>query len=158
MPASHRPEGLDHPFVPKILRAMSRAHVWVYRRTGGRIGDRWRVGSAFPRGVPVLLLTTIGRKTKLRRTTPLLYLEDEGRYVVVGSQGGLPKDPQWLGNVRENPEVEVQVGARVLSLRARVASAAEREALWPQLVALYADFASYQAWTDRVIPVVVLEG
>jgi deazaflavin-dependent oxidoreductase (nitroreductase family) len=155
--ASRRPEGLDHPVVPKIMRAMSRAHVWLYRRTGGRLGSMWRVGSAFPRGVPVLLLTTIGRKTKQPRTTPLLYLEDAGRYVVVGSQGGLPKDPLWLTNLGVNPEVEVQVGPRAQQMRARVASADERAAIWPRLVAHYADFATYQAWTERVIPVVLLE-
>lgn len=157
MDASRRPEGLDHPVVPKIMRAMSRAHVWLYRRTGGRLGSRWRVGSAFPRGVPVLLLTTTGRKTKQRRTTPLLYLDDGGRYVVVGSQGGLPKDPLWLSNLGADPEVEVQVGPLRQPMRARVASAEERAALWPRLVAHYRDFATYQAWTERVIPVVLLE-
>ena len=112
MSATARPGGLDHPWVPPIMRGMSRAHVWLYRRTGGRLGARWRVGSAFPRGVPVLLLTTGGRRTKKARTTPLLYLEDGGRYAVVGSQGGLPKDPhipwtvrlwkgpaKWIGNL-----------------------------------------------------------
>ena len=157
MDASRRPEGLDHPVVPKIMRALSRAHVWLYRRTGGRLGSTWRVGSAFPRGVPVLLLTTIGRKTKRRRTTPLLYLEDGGRYVVVGSQGGLPKDPLWLTNLSASPEVEVQVGPRLQRMRARIASADERAAIWPRLVAHYGDFATYQAWTERVIPVVLLE-
>jgi deazaflavin-dependent oxidoreductase (nitroreductase family) len=155
--ASQRPGGLDHPVVPKIMRAMSRAHVWLYRRSGGRLGGTWRVGSAFPRGVPVLLLTTIGRKTKARRTTPLLYLEDAGRYLVVGSQGGLPKNPLWLSNLVANPEVEVQVGQRLFQMRARVVAMEERTSLWPRLVAHYADFAAYQAWTERTIPVVALE-
>jgi len=157
MDASHRPEGLDHPWVPGILRTMSRVHVWLYQRTGGRLGGHWRIGSAFPRGVPVLLLTTIGRKTGRARTTPLLYLEDGGRYAVVGSQGGLPRDPMWLGNLRAAPDVVVQVGARRRPMRARVAGAEERSALWPRLVAHYADFATYQAWTERQIPVVLLE-
>ena len=151
MQPSRRPEGLDHPVVPAIMRAMSRAHVWLYRRTGGRLGGRWRVGSAFPRGVPVLLLTTIGRRTKKARTTPLLYLEDGARYAVVGSQGGLPKDPLWLGNVKASPDVEVQIGARLRPMRARVASPEERSELWPRLVTHYADFAMYQAWTERQI-------
>jgi F420H(2)-dependent quinone reductase len=154
---TRRPEGLDHPVVPKIMRAMSRAHVWLYRRTGGRLGGTWRVGSAFPRGVPVLLLTTIGRKTKQRRTTPLLYMEDEGRFIVVGSQGGLPKDPLWLANAIACPDVEVDVGHRVHAVRARIATPEERASLWPRLVAHYRDFAAYQAWTERTIPVVVLE-
>ena len=54
MDASRRPDGLDHPIVPRMMRAMSRAHVWLYRATGGRLGGRWRIGGAFPRGVPVL--------------------------------------------------------------------------------------------------------
>ena len=157
MDASRRPEGLDHPWVPKVMRAMSRAHVWLYRRTGGRLGSTWRVGSAFPRGVPVLLLTTVGRKTKQPRTTPLLYLEDGARYAIVGSQGGLPKDPLWMANLRANPDVEVQIGGRVQAMRARIATPEERAQLWPRLVAHYADFAAYQSWTDRQIPVVLLE-
>jgi deazaflavin-dependent oxidoreductase (nitroreductase family) len=157
MDASRRPDGLDHPIVPKILRAVSRANVWLYQRTGGRIGGTWRVGSAFPRGVPVLLLTTKGRKSGEPRTTPLLYLEDAGRYVVVGSQGGLPKDPLWFSNLCADPNVRLQVGPRVMAARARVASPEERAALWPRLVAHYADFATYQAWTERTIPVVLLE-
>jgi deazaflavin-dependent oxidoreductase (nitroreductase family) len=102
-------------------------------------------------------LTTIGRKTKQARTTPLLYLEDGDRYAVVGSQGGLPSDPLWLGNLRAAPDVEVQIGARVRPMRARVASGEERTALWPRLVTHYADFAAYQGWTERQIPVVLLE-
>ena len=157
MDASRRPAGLDHPIVPKILRAMSRANVWLYQRTGGRIGGTWRIGSALRRGVPVLLLTTTGRKSGEPRTTPLLFMEDGGRYVVVASQGGLPKHPLWYTNLRADPKVRVQVGPRTMPMRAREASPEERAALWPRLVALYADFATYQAWTERTIPVVLLE-
>jgi deazaflavin-dependent oxidoreductase (nitroreductase family) len=157
MEAPPRPARLDHPIVPKIMRAMSRANVWLYQRTGGRIGGTWRVGSAFPRGVPVLLLTTIGRKSGQARTTPLLFLEDAGRYVVVASQGGLPTHPLWYTNLRAEPNVRVQVGPRTRPMRAREASPEERAALWPRLVAHYADFATYQAWTERTIPVVLLE-
>jgi F420H(2)-dependent quinone reductase len=155
--ATRRPVNLDHPIVGKLLHLYSRAHVWMYRKSDGRIGNRWRFGAAFPRGVPVLLLSTVGRKSGKPRTTPLLYLEDGDRVVVVGSQGGMSKHPQWYLNLLENPAVEVQVGGRVRKMRARVADAAERSALWPRLVALYADFATYQAWTDRAIPVVVLD-
>jgi deazaflavin-dependent oxidoreductase (nitroreductase family) len=152
-----RPKGLDHPIVPKIMKIMSRANVWLYQRTGGRLGSKWRVGSAFPRGVPVLLMTHTGRKSGRQLTAPLLYLEDGDALVVVASQGGLPTDPQWYLNVLAHPEVEVQVGARKEPRRARVVSEAERAVLWPRLVAHYADFATYQAWTERTIPVVRLE-
>src|SRR5262245_61137576 len=122
-----RPKGLDHPVVPKIMRFMSRANVWLYRSTRGVLGSTWRVGTAFPRGVALLLLTVTGRKSGKRFTTPLIYLEDGDDLVVVASKGGLPADPDWYLNLRAHPEVEVQVGARVEPRRARIATAAERE-------------------------------
>ncbi len=152
-----RPKGLDHPIVPRIMNLMSRVNVWLYQRTGGRLGSKWRVGSAFPRGVPVLLMTYTGRKTGRRLTTPLLYLPHGRALVVVASKGGLPEDPKWFLNLRDNPDVEVQVGAKIEPRRARVATPAEREQLWPRLVEHYRDFATYQAWTERTIPVVLLE-
>ena len=82
-----RPEALDQPWVPKVLRLDSMANVWLYERTNGRLGSTWRIGAAFPHGVPVLLLTTVGRKSGQKRTAPLLYLQDGERLVVVGSRG-----------------------------------------------------------------------
>jgi deazaflavin-dependent oxidoreductase (nitroreductase family) len=139
------------------MRLFSQANVWLYRKTGGRIGGKWRVGSAFPRGVPVLLLTTVGRKSGAKRTTPLLYLEDGARVLIVASQGGMPKHPLWYLNLSSNPQVEVQIRRNVRQMRARDATAEERSRYWPRLVAHYRDFATYQSWTDREIPVVVLE-
>jgi deazaflavin-dependent oxidoreductase (nitroreductase family) len=156
MDASVRPKGLDHPIVPRIIQLMSRANVWVYQKTGGKLGSTWRVGSAFPRGVPLLLLTTVGKKTGQPRTTPLIYLADGEDLVVVGSKGGLPGNPLWFGNLLADPHVEVQVGGKKEQRVARVADAGERARLWPLLCALYADFATYQAWTEREIPVIIL--
>lgn len=152
-----RPAGLDSPLVPKLIKSMSTANVWLYQRTGGRLGGKWRIGSAFPKGIPVCLLTTIGRKTGLARTIPLVYLSDGPNVVLVASQGGLPRHPLWYRNLSAEPDVEVQIRSTVHRMRARTASEAEREHLWPRLVALYADFASYEAWTDRTIPVVICE-
>ena len=136
---------------------MSRFNVAAYRATGGRIGGKWRVGSAFPWGIPVCLVTTIGRKTGQPRTAPLLFLEDGDKVVLVASQGGLPKNPLWFRNIQANPEVTVQIKSRVRKMRARVATDSERAEYWPRLVAMYPDFDNYQSWTDRVIPVVVCE-
>jgi deazaflavin-dependent oxidoreductase (nitroreductase family) len=151
------PKGLDSPIVPKILKVMSRLNIAAYRATGGRVGGTWRLGSAFRKGVPICLLTTRGRKTGRPRTQPLLYMPDGDRVVVVASQGGLPKDPLWYLNLRADPRVTVQVRRDVRRMRARTASPDERAALWPRLVALYADFDKYQSWTDREIPVVICE-
>jgi F420H(2)-dependent quinone reductase len=152
-----KPKGLDSPLVPKLLKRAAAVNVWVYRRTNGRVMGRWRIGAGFPRGVPICLLGHTGRKSGRLLTTPLLYLPDGDRVVVVASQGGLPEHPQWYRNVVANPDVTVQVRGEVRTMRARTASPEERAALWPRLVELYADFDSYQSWTDRVIPVVVCE-
>lgn len=151
------PKGLDSPIVPKILKVMSRLNIAAYRATGGRVGGTWRVGSAFRKGVPICLLTTKGRKTGRPRTQPLLYMPDGDRVVIVASQGGLPKDPLWYLNLCADPHVTVQVRRDVRRMRARTASQDERAALWPRLVAVYADFDKYQSWTDREIPVVICE-
>jgi deazaflavin-dependent oxidoreductase (nitroreductase family) len=148
---------MDSPLVPRILKVASRLNVAVYRATGGRVGGRWRVGSAFPKGVPVCLVTTIGRKTGLPRTLPLLFMPDGDRVILVASQGGLPEHPLWYLNLTANPEVTVQVKRDVRRMRARTADETERAALWPRLVAMYADFDRYQSWTDRQIPVVICE-
>jgi len=152
-----KPEGLDKPYVGKIIKTMSRVHVAIYRWTGGLLGSKWRVGSAFPWGIPVLLLTTIGRKSGQQRTAPLLYIEDDGNVIVVGSQGGLPNDPLWYRNLQANLRCEVQIKRRKIEMTARTASREERELLSPRLVAHYPDFASYQSWVERIIPVVILE-
>ena len=152
-----RPAQLDSPAVKTVMKYAARAQVWCYRRTNGRVGGKWRVGAAFRRPVPVLLLDHVGRKSGTKFTTPLLYLADGDTLVVVASQGGMARNPQWYSNLKADPDTQVQVGAELRRVRARVADDDERAQLWPRLVDLYADFASYQAWTDRVIPVVVLE-
>jgi deazaflavin-dependent oxidoreductase (nitroreductase family) len=144
--------------VAKVIKYAARAQVWVFRRTNGRIGSTWRIGAGFRKPVPTLLLDHVGRKSGKSFTTPLLYLEDGDQVVVVASQGGLPKNPQWYYNLLARPETTVRLprqGTR--AVRAREVTGPEREELWPRLVELYSDFAKYARWTDREIPVVVLE-
>lgn len=151
------PKGLDSPVTAKAIKYVARAQVKLFELTNGRIGSKWRIGAGFREPVPTLLLEHRGRKSGTLFTTPLLYLDSGSELVVVASQGGLPKHPQWYFNLMANPETQVHIkGRRGVPVTARVASGAERDELWPRLVELYADFAKYQAWTDREIPVVVL--
>ncbi len=152
-----RPPGLDSPVTPKVIKYMSRAQVAAFKATNGRLGARWRIGAGWKQPVPVLLLEHVGRKSGKRFETPLLYMEDGRNLVIVASQGGLPRNPQWYANLRDHPETSGRIkGEGRRAVRARTATPDEREALWPRLVDLYADFEKYQSWTERTIPVVLL--
>lgn len=157
MAAPQRPKQLDSPLLPKIFKAVGKAHVWVYRRTGGRVGGKWRVGAGFRKPVPTLLLEHRGRKSGKVFVTPLLYLRDGPDVVIVASQGGRAEHPQWFRNLVATAEAFVEIGRERRPVRAVVADAEQRARLWPRLVELYADFDTYQSWADREIPVVVLQ-
>jgi deazaflavin-dependent oxidoreductase (nitroreductase family) len=135
-----------------LIRAMSAANTFVFRLTGGRLGGRFR------RGAPVGLLTTTGRRSGTSRTTPLIYLEDGERVVLVASQGGLPKHPIWYLNLGAHPLVAFRKPRQPeRAMRARRASDAEKKDYWPRLCAIYPEYDDYQKRTDRDIPVVILE-
>jgi deazaflavin-dependent oxidoreductase (nitroreductase family) len=154
---TERPNGLDSPVTKQVMKVMSRVHVAVFKATNGRIGSNWRVGAGFKKPAPTLLVEHKGRKSGTTYTTPLLYLADGANVVVVASQGGLPKNPQWFGNLKANPDTRVHLrGECNRAVRARVASPAEKAELWPRLVEMYADYDKYQSWTEREIPVVIL--
>jgi deazaflavin-dependent oxidoreductase (nitroreductase family) len=151
------PSGLDSPVTAKAIKYMARIQTRVFKMTNGRVGNKWRVGAGFRKPVPTLLLEHRGRKSGRLFTTPLLFLRSGDDLVIVASQGGLPKHPQWYFNLTAHPETRVHLkGRRNLPVRAKVASKDEAADLWPRLVDLYADFAKYQTWTDREIPVVIL--
>ena len=153
-----RPAGLNAPMTRRLIKLMSKVQVRVFTLTNGRVGNKWRIGAGFRKPVPTLLLEHVGRKSGERRTTPLVYLEDGPDLVIVASVGGLAKNPQWYWNLVSTPDTVVHLpGERGRRVRARVADDEERARLWPMLLDLYADFAKYEAWTDRQIPVVVLE-
>lgn len=132
-----------------LFRLLTGLHAALYRLTGGRIGGR--VG-----GAPVLLLTTRGRKSGRARTVPLLYLADGDTLVIVGSAGNGARHPRWWSNLRAQPTGRVRSGRRSLRVIAETAGPAERERLWPRLVALFPRFAEMQARTTRELPVVIL--
>lgn len=145
-----RPPILFSLLAPRLVKWYSKSNVAIYRATNGRVGGR-------ELGLPLCLLTTTGRKSGLQRTSALVFMPDGDRVVLVAAQGGLPKHPLWLLNLRANPEVRVQIRANVHVMLARVADDAERAQLWPRLVATNPRWAKFQSWTDRVIPVVICE-
>lgn len=125
-------------------------HVDRYRETDGAEGHDWR-------GSQTLLLTTTGRRSGERKTTPLIYGTSNGGYVIVASKGGAPQHPAWYLNLEADSDVEVQVMADRFKARARVASGDERAELWRLMVGEWPPYEQYQRKTDREIPVVVLE-
>lgn len=125
-------------------------HISRYVETDGSSGHLWR-------GVSTLLLTTLGRKSGKWHRTALIYGQDGDHYIMVASKGGHPKHPAWYLNLVENSEVKVQVGAEKFSAHARTATDEEKTRLWPLMTSIWPAYDDYQAKTDRVIPVVVLE-
>jgi deazaflavin-dependent oxidoreductase (nitroreductase family) len=109
------------------------------------------------RGVPIIVLTTIGAKSGGLRKTALMRVEHEGRYAVVASKGGAPDEPKWAGNMRRHPQVQLQDGADKRDYLARELSGAERDEWWARSTAVWPDYDAYQAKTDRLIGVFVLE-
>lgn len=124
-------------------------HVRGYVESDGKRGHRWR-------GVDTLLLTTRGRRTGKLRRTALIYGRDDDRYLVVASAGGKQAHPAWYLNLRDQPQVEVQVGSERFRATATTAGDEERAKLWGVMASIWPEYDRYQAKTDRQIPVVVL--
>lgn len=141
-----RAELLVH-FDRTIGRRFYRIHRFVYRWTGGLIGHRTPAG-------PILLLTTVGRKSGHRSTTPLLYMPDGSLFVVVGSNGGRDQPPAWVLNLAATPAAEIQVGRRRLPVEAHILTGEEKAAMWPRLLEHYKGWGHYQQLTVREIRVV----
>ena len=131
------------------IRGLSRAHLTVYRATRGRV-----LGSVA--GMPVLLLTTTGRRSGKARTTPLTFFRDGSDLVVIASNGGADRPPDWSLNLQQTPRAVAEIGTDKLVVTARPASEQERLRLWVVVTATYAGYARYQERTTRRIPVVLL--
>jgi len=127
-------------------------HMDRYLESDGEDGHIWN-------GVPTLLLTTTGRRTGKARTTPLIYgkVEGEETFVIVASRGGATHHPSWYLNLVETPSVTLRVGAEVFDATAHTASPEEKQPLWNMMAEIWPQYNDYQAKTERVIPVVVLE-
>jgi len=121
-----------------------------FRATGGKVGGPFE-------GAPLLLLHSTGAKSGQDRVAPVMYLADGDDLVVFASKAGADTNPDWFHNLKANPDTRVEVGADTVAVRARVAEGEERDRLFDRQKAAYPGFADYEAGTDRVIPVVVLE-
>jgi deazaflavin-dependent oxidoreductase (nitroreductase family) len=133
-----------------LLALITKVHRALYVRTHGALGGR-ALHFRF------LLLRHVGRRSGREHATPLLYVEDAGRFVVAASNGGDERPPAWWRNLERHPEARIQVGRDEFSVRAREADGAESEPLWRALDSAYPYYRNYRTRTARRIPVVVLE-
>jgi deazaflavin-dependent oxidoreductase (nitroreductase family) len=133
-------------------------HLDLYFKTDGAEGHFVDFSAAGgPVETPCLVLKTTGRKSGRPNLSPLIYGEHAGGYVIVASKGGAPTHPAWFLNLKAQPAVEFQVGAKKFRGVARIAKGGERAQLFAKMAELYAPYTAYQVRTDREIPVVVLE-
>jgi F420H(2)-dependent quinone reductase len=136
--------------VRSATRYLGALHRLLYRATGGRVGGRlW--------DLPVVLLTTTGRRSGKRRTVPLCSFRDGDDVVVIASYGGLDQPPAWWLNLAANPEAELQDGSTRRAVTARNAEPGERERLWAEVTSRAPGYLEYERRTTREIPVVILQ-
>jgi deazaflavin-dependent oxidoreductase (nitroreductase family) len=128
----------------------ARDQVEEYESSGGTRGTTLR-------GVPVVVITSVGASSGKLRKNPVMRVEHDGVYAAVASKGGAPEHPAWYRNLVEHPLVELQDGPDKADYRAREVSGEERERWWERAVEVWPDYAEYQTKTDRQIPVLVLE-
>jgi deazaflavin-dependent oxidoreductase (nitroreductase family) len=135
--------------VRSATRYLGALHRLLYRASGGRIGGRlW--------DLPVVLLTTTGRKSGKKRTVPLCSFRDGGDIVVIASYGGLDQPPAWWLNLEASPEAELLSGRERRAVTARNAGPEERARLWAEVTARAPGYLEYERRTAREIPVVIL--
>lgn len=133
-----------------VLKTMTRMHVFLHRLTGGRAFNTLA-------GDEVCFVTMTGAKSGRTITIPLMYVPYQEGLLLVASQGGAPKNPVWYRNLVKHPDISVNYRGRRMDLRARLATAEEKPALWPLCDEHYAPYADYRRRTTRDIPIFVCE-
>lgn len=147
---SAQPQGRPYPLlVARLAKAAVAAHVALYRLSGGKVGGH-------AQHMPVLLLTTTGRKSGKPHTTALVYLPDGEDFVIVASNGGQAKLPNWWLNLRKSKQAQIEVGRRRLRVSAQEATGEERQRLWSRIIAYRAGHEAYQERTPYPLPLIVL--
>ena len=132
-----------------LFKLFTRVQVFIFRRTHGK-------NMSFMRGMPILLLTTVGRKSGKSRTTPLMYVCDGDNYVICASNNGRDKYPSWFHNLKSSSQVEIEVPGKHFMVSPTIATDDEQTRLWAQLVAQAPFFDDYKNGTTRPIPLVLL--
>ena len=132
----------------KAWKQITRFNVWIYRRTNGRIGGKFD-------DAPLCVLHHVGAKSGQARETPLTYMPDGDRVILIASYGGAPKSPSWYFNLKAHPDVEIERFGKREPMTVHQADAAERAELWPRITSMYPGYGDYQTRTDREIPVMV---
>jgi deazaflavin-dependent oxidoreductase (nitroreductase family) len=133
-----------------VLSFVWRLHKWLLSFSAGKIASRVD-------GFPVLLLHTIGRKTRQPRTNALAFVQQNNAYVVVGTNAGADFDPSWVQNLRAQPDAEITIRGKKMSVRARESVGVERDYLYEKFILTSDSYAEYRRRTGRKIPVVILE-
>jgi deazaflavin-dependent oxidoreductase (nitroreductase family) len=144
---SNPPAPKRHPLKYRLYLMLN---VWMYKLTGGRLGGQYR-------GVNILLLEHIGRKSGKKHTTPVFFIQDGDRYLIAASDQGAAKNPAWYWNITGTQPVKIQVMNKVMPVTVTEAAPEERDRLFQRFQELPADnFVRYQKRTERKIPVMIL--
>ncbi|MFC1878569.1 nitroreductase family deazaflavin-dependent oxidoreductase [Chloroflexota bacterium] len=134
-------------FLKKVITS---SNVWLLRKTKGRLGNSFL-------GVPVLVLTTVGRKSGLPRSQPLYFMENGRQIILVASNAGTGSDPAWLLNIRANPGASANIRGQKREMTAHIANPQEKAQLWPVLTKLFPKWQMMEDRSKRSFPVVVLD-
>ncbi len=148
--ATESPSAAGRPPPRWALKTMTRVHVLLHRLTGGRAFNSMQ-------GNEVCFVTMTGAKSGRTLTIPLMYVPHGDGVLLVGSQGGAPKNPVWVRNLVKHPDIEVEHRGRHMKLTARLAEPMEKVGLWPICDASYAPYAEYRVRTTRDIPIFLCE-
>ena len=133
----------------RVLKLANGPHVALYRMSGGRVGNKIA-------DLPVLLITTFGRKSGLSYTNPVVYIKDGHDYLVSASTGGMDWHPGWYLNLKQRPEVKIEIGDKTFNVQAVIMDGEERKRLYEKFKAASSNFMKYENGTSREIPVVRL--
>jgi len=134
----------------ETMKAFNNSIVDEFRANGGKVGGPFE-------GATLLLLTTTGAKSGQPRLAPLAYLTIDGKTIIIGSKAGADTNPDWVHNLRANPQARIEVGTDAYDVTARELSPEERDEMYPKVVELAPGFGDYQAKTSRVIPLFELQ-